>query len=74
MKLQNSKKVTTEVGAAFNFRRLLAENRRLREELYDTTTKKHQEMSRAIQLYENNRKLRKQLHDAEKDIIFLKSH
>lgn len=74
MKLQNSKKVTTEVGAALNFRRLLAENRRLREELYDTTTKKHQEMSRAIQLYENNRKLRKQLHDAEKDIIFLKSH
>lgn len=74
MKLQNSKKGATEVGISFNFRRLLAENRRLREELYDTTTKKHQEMSRAIQLYEKNRKLRKQLHDAEKDKFFKGSH
>ncbi|CAH2227309.1 jg9149 [Pararge aegeria aegeria] len=56
----------------FNLSSISAENRRLLEQLYDNTTKKHQEMTRAIELFKKNEKLKRQLQETEKEAKYLR--
>lgn len=48
------------------------ENQNLREQLKLLTCKQHQEMSRAIQLRENNTELQKKIYEAKAELARLK--
>lgn len=52
--------------------KILGENQNLRDQLKLLTGKQHQEMSRAIQLKENNTKLQTKIYEAKAELARLK--
>lgn len=55
-----------------NLQKLVTENNRLQVHLLEATDKKHQEMSRAIELRDVNQILKEQLHKARNDACKLR--
>lgn len=58
---------------AFSLKRSIKQNKKLREQLFEATTKQHQEMSRAIILKQKNLSLQKQIQFTKIEIDELKN-
>jgi hypothetical protein len=71
-KSDDSVKKKTPSNLATNLKKVVDENRRLRQQLVEVTEKQHQEMSRAISLKEKNFLLKNQIHEAKEEACKLR--